>query len=356
MVVRMSDKITQQAASINFQNIIFSYPGSNSNAINDVSIDVIPGELVVFVGPSGCGKSTLLKTVAGLIIPNSGHLLIDGKDSLKLAPEKRHIGWVPQSYALFEHYNIEDNVGFGLKMQKIPRAQRMKIVYELLELCRIREMAKRPVGALSGGQRQRVAIARALAVKPRVMLLDEPLAALDPQLRIALRADLEELLRKTGITTLFVTHDQSEALAIADKVVVLRDGKVEQLGNPNDLWNYPANTFVAEFLSNALFARATVIGPDMVKLPCGIKCKTKRAISPKIKEVTVVLRKNRFEISPSGVRASVVFSEYSGGLIYIKAKTVTGEIIPATSTMDLIVGQEVFINIKQDGVVSIIED
>lgn len=352
----MSNKFTQQAASINFQNIIFSYPGSNLNAIDDVSIDVNPGELVVFVGPSGCGKSTLLKTVAGLIIPNSGHLLIDGNDSLKLAPEKRRIGWVPQSYALFEHYNIEDNVGFGLKMQKIPRTQRMKTVYELLELCRIRDMAKRSVGALSGGQRQRVAIARALAVKPRVMLLDEPLAALDPQLRIALRADLEELLRETGITTLFVTHDQNEALAIADKVVVLRDGKVEQIGSPDNLWNYPANTFVAEFLSNALFTRAAVIGSDMVKLPCGIKCKTKKTISPGVKEVTVVLRKNRFEISPDGVKACVVFSEYSGGVVYIKVKTVTGEIIPATSVIDLVVGQNVLINIKPDGIVSIIED
>ncbi|MGI5173308.1 ABC transporter ATP-binding protein [Treponema sp. OMZ 840] len=352
----MSDKIMEQAASINFQNIVFSYPGAGSRAIDDVSIDVNPGELVVFVGPSGCGKSTLLKTVAGLIIPNSGHLLIDGMDSINLAPEKRQIGWVPQSYALFEHYSIEDNVGFGLKMRKIPRAKRMETVYELLELCRIKEMAKRPVGALSGGQRQRVAIARALAVKPRVMLLDEPLAALDPQLRIALRADLEELLRKTGITTLFVTHDQSEALAIADKVVILRSGKVEQIGSPDDLWNYPANPFVAEFLSNALFARGQVIALDSVKLPCGIRCKTKKPVSEGVKEVTVVLRKNRFEISPNGVKAQVVFSEYSGGTVFIKAKTVTGEIIPATSVMDIAVGQNVLINIKTDGVVSIIED
>jgi ABC-type Fe3+/spermidine/putrescine transport system ATPase subunit len=345
--------IATKPASLQFDRIQFTYPGGKQIAIDDVNIDVKPGELVVLVGPSGCGKSTLLRIAAGLIIPSSGSLIIDGEDALKLPPEKRGIGWVPQSYALFEHLNIAENVGFGLKMQKVPKAEREQQVAEMMKLCRIEEMAKRSVRALSGGQRQRVAIARALAVRPRVLLLDEPLAALDPQLRIAIRADLEELLRESGVTTLFVTHDQSEAIAIADKVVVLRNGKVEQIDTPDRLWNYPANEFVAAFLSNALIGTAMTIDTRVVEFADKLTCRINRDATIG-QEVKLALRKDNFELAPDGVAARIVFSEYNGGVYNLKVQTDSGVVIPVCSIEELAVGTAVMVNSKKDTEIAVV--
>jgi len=345
--------IATKPASLQFDRIQFTYPGGKQIAIDDVNIDVRPGELVVLVGPSGCGKSTLLRIAAGLIIPSSGSLIIDGEDALKLPPEKRGIGWVPQSYALFEHLNIAENVGFGLKMQKVPKAEREQQVAEMMKLCRIEEMAKRSVRALSGGQRQRVAIARALAVRPRVLLLDEPLAALDPQLRIAIRADLEELLRESGVTTLFVTHDQSEAIAIADKVVVLRNGKVEQIDTPDHLWNYPANEFVAAFLSNALIGTALAVETRVVKFADTLRCAINRDVEIG-QNVKLALRKDNFELAPDGVAARIVFSEYNGGIYNLKVQTESGVVIPVSSVEELAVGTAVMVNFKKDTEIAVV--
>lgn len=258
------------SASVVFDHITYAYDQGRP-AVRDVCFSVQPGEIVVLVGPSGCGKSTLLRLVAGLLLPTAGRLLLDGVDTLAVPPERRLVGWVPQSYALFDHLNVRDNIAFGLRMRHATRQQITHRVSEMLELCRITDLADRPVTQLSGGQRQRVAIARALAVSPRVLLLDEPLAALDPQLRTAIRADLQALLRASGVTTLFVTHDQAEALAIADHVVVLRAGCVEQFGTPQTLWQSPANAFVAEFFGGAAVLPVQRIGPDRVRLAPGVE-------------------------------------------------------------------------------------
>lgn len=342
-----------QAASLQFDRIRFTYPGDKRAAINDVNISVAPRQLIVLVGPSGCGKSTLLRIVAGLLIPEQGRLYIDGEDALALPPEKRRIGWVPQSYALFEHLNVAENVGFGLKMQKVPKEQRDIQVAEMLKLCRIDDLAKRSVQALSGGQRQRVAIARALAVNPRILMLDEPLAALDPQLRIAIRADLVELLRESGVTTLFVTHDQSEALAVADKVVVLRDGKVEQIGTPDELWRHPVNTFVAQFLSNAITTTVKAVGERSIALSGTLLCRINRPAKAG-EEVTVALRGENFIIAPDGIEGRIIFSEYKGGVYQLRVETKEGLVLPVSSIQELPIGVAIFVNFKQNTELSVV--
>ena len=258
-----------QAASVYLASV--GYVFGTTRALSDVELSVSPGEVVTVVGPSGCGKSTLLRIVAGLLHPTEGEILIGGTDVAHVAPEKREIGWMPQSYALFEHLDVSQNIAFGLRMRGVGRTEQKQRIAEMLELCQIVELADRPVTALSGGQRQRVAIARALAVRPRVLLLDEPLAALDPQLRIELRAGLEKLLHDSGVTTLFVTHDQEEALAIADRVAVLRDGRMQQFGAPEEVWNHPANGFVAEFFGHAVVLPAKRVDAATIEIVPGIR-------------------------------------------------------------------------------------
>lgn len=240
-----------ESASISCEGLSYRYGGAERDAVSNVSFTVEPGQVAALVGPSGCGKSTLLRTVAGLLTPTTGSLLIDGADTVRVPADKRMVGWVPQSYALFGHLTVEDNIAFGLKARRVPTARRRAAVQEALELCRITEHAQRHPDDLSGGQRQRVAIARALATNPRVLLLDEPLSALDPQLRKQLRVDLLALLQRSGVTTLMVTHDQVEALSMADKVAVMRDGCLEQYSAPQEIWSRPANGFVAQFVSEA---------------------------------------------------------------------------------------------------------
>jgi ABC-type Fe3+/spermidine/putrescine transport system ATPase subunit len=223
----------------------------------------------------------------------------------------------------------------------------------MLKLCRIDDLAKRSVRALSGGQRQRVAIARALAVNPRILMLDEPLAALDPQLRIAIRADLEDLLRESGVTTLFVTHDQSEALAVADKVVVLREGKVEQIGTPDELWRHPANPFVAQFLSNAITTTTQAVGERTVTISGTLPCRINKPAKAGDK-VTVALRKENFIIAPDGIEGRIVFSEYNGGIYQLRVETNEGMILPVSSVQELAVGTAILVNFKQDTELSVV--
>jgi putative spermidine/putrescine transport system ATP-binding protein len=255
----MSD-ITNNSASIVADGLGFRYAGASGDALHDITLDVEAGRVAALVGPSGCGKSTFLRIIAGLLNPTRGQLSIGGSDAAGVRPEDRLVGWVPQSYGLFNHLSVADNVGFGLRARKVSKAETATRVQESLELCQMTEFAGRYPSALSGGQRQRVAIARALATKPRVLLLDEPLAALDPQLRRSLRTALAALLRDLGVTTVMVTHDQTEALAMADTVAVMRAGRLEQLDSPERLWNNPANAFVAEFVGSATVVSARTHG------------------------------------------------------------------------------------------------
>ena len=296
-----------QAASVNLASV--SYAFGNTWALSQVDLTVNPGELVTLVGPSGCGKSTLLRVVAGLLRPTDGDVFLDDTNVGGVAPEKRNIGWMPQSYALFEHLDVAQNIAFGLRMRGADRAEQRRRVGEMLELCQIVELADRPVTALSGGQRQRVAIARALAVSPRVLLLDEPLAALDPQLRIELRAGLEKLLHDSGVTTLFVTHDQGEALAMANRVAVLKDGYLQQYGTPEEVWDLPANEFVASFFGHSVVLHTRRIDHQTLEIITGITVRHEGNDEP-----TVVLRAS--DLVPcapgSGHPVEITAVEYTG--------------------------------------------
>jgi sulfate transport system ATP-binding protein len=231
-------------------------------ALRDVSLEIKPGELVALLGPSGSGKTTLLRVIAGLNAPDRGRVLFDGEDATYLPVQDRKVGMVFQNYALFKHMTVADNIAYGLKVR--PRRQRpskteiAQRVEELLRFVQLEGLANRFPGQLSGGQRQRVALARALAIEPRVLLLDEPFGALDARVRKDLRRWLREVHQKTGLTTIFVTHDQDEAMELADRVVVLNEGRIEQIGTPEELYDQPASPFVISFVGEAVALPVTV--------------------------------------------------------------------------------------------------
>ena len=216
--------------------------------VADFSLTVPAGELCVLLGPSGSGKSTVLRIIAGLLAPDAGRVSLHGRDVTGLPPQARGAGFVFQSYALFRSMTVAENVGFALAVRGVPRAERRHRVDELLELVGLGGLGRRLPRQLSGGQQQRVALARALAHRPEVLLLDEPFGALDARIRAELRRSLREIQRELGIATLFVTHDQEEALSISDRVVVINEGVVEQMGTPREVYEAPRNLFVAEFV------------------------------------------------------------------------------------------------------------
>lgn len=230
----------------------------DQQAVRDISLEILPGEFVALLGPSGCGKTTLLRCIAGLVTPTSGDILLDGASIISRPVHRRDLGMVFQSYALFPHMCVRDNVAFPLKMRGIPRAQAAERAIESLRMVRMDSLAHRMPDQLSGGQQQRVALARAVCGKPRVLLLDEPLSALDAKLREAMQVELRELQRELGITTLFVTHDQTEALVTADRIAVLNGGNVEQFDSPEASYIRPATLFVADFIGKMNRLPATV--------------------------------------------------------------------------------------------------
>lgn len=238
-------------------------------ALEPVSLDVARGETLVFLGPSGCGKTTMLRIIAGLEQPDhGGRILFNGADVTATPIEQRNVGMVFQSYALFPNMTVAENIGYGLKIRGVARAERDARVAELVALTGIEGLEHRRIDQLSGGQRQRVALARAVAARPSVLLLDEPLTALDAALRERLRWELDRLLRMLGITTIYVTHDQAEAMALGDRVVVMRKGAIAQIGTPRDIYFAPANRFVAEFIGAANLVEATATNGTLI-LPHG---------------------------------------------------------------------------------------
>jgi putative spermidine/putrescine transport system ATP-binding protein len=231
----------------------------NVHALDGLDLDMSPGELVALLGPSGCGKTTALRILAGLEDADSGSIVVGGKDVANVPANRRDMGMVFQAYSLFPHLTATENVEFGLRLRRQNGATRRQRARDMLELVGIAAHADRYPQQLSGGQQQRVALARALAIQPQVLLLDEPLSALDAKVRVQLREEIRRIQLEVGTTTLFVTHDQEEALAIADRVGVMRDGRLEQIGSPEDIYRSPATPFVAEFvgLSNRLPGRVT---------------------------------------------------------------------------------------------------
>jgi multiple sugar transport system ATP-binding protein len=237
-------------ATVVFENASRTYPGSTTPAINKLNLEVKDGELLVLVGPSGCGKSTLLRMLAGLEEVDSGRILIGGKDVTHVAPKDRDIAMVFQSYALYPHMSVAENMGFALKIAGIAKEERDRRVLEAAKLLDLEEFLERKPKALSGGQRQRVAMGRAIVREPQVFLMDEPLSNLDAKLRVATRTQIAALQRRLGITTVYVTHDREEAMALGDRVAVLNEGVLQQVDTPANLINKPANAFVADFIGS----------------------------------------------------------------------------------------------------------
>jgi putative spermidine/putrescine transport system ATP-binding protein len=234
-------------------------------ALDHVSLQVPLGKFVCFLGPSGCGKTTLLRAIAGLEQPSSGRILLNDKDITAMPAHERHFGMVFQSLALFPHLNVEDNIAYSLRLKHRTARERQARVAELLALIRLPDIAKRSVAQLSGGQRQRVAIARALAQEPAVFLLDEPLSALDAKLREEMQVELRLLQQQLKITTILVTHDQREAMTMADTIVVMAKGQVQQIGAPIEIYRNPANRFVAEFFGSSNLIEVEAAGPGAVR-------------------------------------------------------------------------------------------
>jgi putative spermidine/putrescine transport system ATP-binding protein len=240
-----------------------------TRALEPATLDIARGETLVLLGPSGCGKTTMLRIIAGLETPDQGgKVLFDGKDMTKVAIENRNVGMVFQSYALFPNMSVAENIGYGLKIRGMPKEERAARVAELVELTNIVGLENRRIDQLSGGQRQRVALARAVAIRPGILLLDEPLTALDAALRERLRSELNRLLRALGITAIYVTHDQSEAMELGDRIVVMSRGRIVQIGTPRDIYFAPCNRFVAEFIGAANIIESSLENGQLV-LPGG---------------------------------------------------------------------------------------
>lgn len=244
----LKDTVKRGGGSIQMQNVIKIYPGSTVHALDDFNLDIKPGEMVVLLGGSGCGKSTALRSLAGLEDIQGGRIMVGGQDVTGVPVNKREMAMVFQAYSLFPHMTALENVEFGLEVRGMGKAERRKIAMEQLELVGLADQAKKYTQQMSGGQQQRVALARALAVKPRVLLLDEPLSALDAKVRVQLRDQIRRIQLNTGTTTVFVTHDQEEALAVADRIGVMNKGKIEQIAAPQDLYQRPATEYVATFI------------------------------------------------------------------------------------------------------------
>lgn len=222
-----------------------------TDVLKGITLSIEKGEFITFLGASGCGKTTTLRIIAGLEAPDSGTVLLDGKDVTSVPPNQRDVNTVFQNYALFPHMNVEANVGYGLKIKRVPKGEIKKKVSEILELVQLKGYEKRIPSELSGGQKQRVAIARALVNSPKLLLLDEPLGALDLKLRRTMQIELKRLQKKLGITFLYITHDQEEAINMSDRIVVMKDGRFEQIGTPDEIYNHPRTSYVADFVGNA---------------------------------------------------------------------------------------------------------
>ena len=251
--------------SLKFQNVSYHYPGTNQG-LNDLTLSVKSGEMVAVIGPSGSGKSTLLKLVSGLTTGHSGSISLGGQDLANTPVHLRNIGMVFQNYALFPHLNVLGNIAYGLKLRNVAKDQREAKAKMLLDAVGMSAFADRDTSQLSGGQQQRVALARALAIDPQALLLDEPLAALDASIRGQLRDQIREIQKRFSATTLLVTHDQEEALAMADRVAVLKDGCLLQLATPKDIYERPASTAVAQFVGLSTIFKGTVLAQDLIDI------------------------------------------------------------------------------------------
>ena len=286
-------------AIVSIRNVSRRYPGGVV-AVDDVSVDIEQNEFFALLGPSGCGKTTLLRMISGLDTPTEGHIYIGGEDMALTPPNKRPTNMVFQSYAVFPHMTVAQNVGYGLKVTGVPSDEIKRRVAEGLEMVKLSHLADRKPDQMSGGQRQRVALARALVKRPKVLLLDEPLSALDAKLRDDMRMELTRLQQTVGITFIIVTHDQDEALSMASRIAVMEKGKIRQIATPAELYEHPANKFVADFIGKVNLFEASVVsqkGSDVIANVKGLG--ELKLVSDKAcgKDVTIAVRPEKLKLS-----------------------------------------------------------
>jgi len=302
-------------------------------AVEDANFSIAQGEFFSMLGPSGCGKTTTLRMIAGFEQPTSGRLLLEGKDVSHVPPYRRNVNTVFQHYALFPHMNVEDNVAFGPRSKKVDAAETAKRVKEILEVVRLSQYAHRKPSQLSGGQQQRVALARALVNHPSALLLDEPLGALDLKLRQAMQIELKRIQREVGITFIYVTHDQEEALTMSDRIAVMNEGRVEQIGTPEEIYHAPHTVFVANFIGVANLLPATVSSIQDGHLTAILEGGVRMPALPPVKGTkvgargTVMIRPERLHFGESGEGLPVILSAaaFSGPSIRLALKTLSGQ-------------------------------
>ena len=317
---------------IKFKNVQISY--GDFVAVDDLNLEIKEGEFFTFLGPSGCGKSTTLRTLVGFIDPSKGSIFVDDKDITRLAPERREIGIVFQSYALFPTMTVYDNIAYGLKIKKMPKSEIDAKVNEIAQKIKISDkQLQRNVSELSGGQQQRVALARALVLEPKILCLDEPLSNLDAKLRVDLRLELKRLQRDLGITTLYVTHDQEEALTLSDRIAVFNNGFIEQVGTPQEIYNQSATEFVCDFIG------------DINKLTE----ETMKELTGKEEEKVGYIRLERIKFKSTSeedytIKGTVIDTEFKGVLVQYTVKAESGQILRVIQKNDYLeifeLGQE----------------
>ncbi len=310
---------TPTAISVQSVSKVFGQDKDQVIALDDVTVNIQENEFFTLLGPSGCGKTTLLRLIAGFEHPSAGEILLQGEEISHLPPYKRPVNTVFQSYALFPHMTVAENIGFGLAMQDKPASEIHKTVSSMLQLVQMEALKDRRTDQISGGQQQRVALARALAPRPRVLLLDEPLSALDYKLRKGMQLELKRLQHETGITFIFVTHDQEEALTMSDRVAVMNKGQILQIGSPNDIYDRPTEHFVADFIGDTNFLTAILLesgdGQSTLKLSSGKTVQSGQPLSSVNGEVNITVRPEQATLTDvvadadlQGVVTNVVYS------------------------------------------------
>ncbi len=333
--------------------------GKEFYAVHDTSLTIEPGSFVTLLGPSGCGKTTTLRMIAGFESPDEGDVFLGDEAINALTPNKRDTAMVFQSYALLPHYNVFDNVAYGLKLRKVPKDEIRRRVMHILDLVELTGMEERMTNQLSGGQQQRVALARALVIEPSVLLFDEPLSNLDAKLRVSMRTEIRRIQQEVGITAIYVTHDQSEAMALSDQIIIMRNGVVEQMGTPEEIYYRPKNEFVADFIGEANFLRGVMTGRDGDYVTLDINGTPSRMLGREGmengQEYTVVLRPESAVLADGdGLPCRVVLSRFMGA--YQNYHVMVGDTLVKLTEYDprnkrvYAVGEECFLSYRPDAV------